>query len=250
MTKLIKLRQILQELAEPVASSREDEAPKDLNLQNSDGNPLADLDKEDEADRKQPEEDIDPIASTLEDVLAEKGLNDIEVTEEDGVKYYDCAFEGGRTMSIAIYRVAEEETEDSSSYLEITLLFPEDDEQELMLSKKLPDDLLDDEGNVNVDSFPVDWIVASVETNLAECLGEAFRMVVRGGKRIKIKVKRKFTTSGRRIKHRLSPKQKNALRKARFAAKRPAARRHRALSVKVRKRFRLPKLSQRTLRRI
>lgn len=195
----------------------------------------------------------DALALALYGVFGTYGLQDLESSMQEGVLYYDLSFTNGFSFSISV-------TEDDEGTHLAVLTGTEGDEPPTVL---LDHDLFDD-GDIDPSKFPGEFILRQVEGSLppegtepneeepneeeSESVSEAFRVVIRGGKKKRIKVRRRVTVGGKKIKHRMSVKQKMALRKARLKSQKPGARKKRQKSDKLRKRMKLKSFSARTLR--
>lgn len=109
------------------------------------------------------------------------------------------------------------------------------DEIDAEIAEEVDDDDDDDDDDESVQEEEVDYdavvekvLAAKDVEGIRDIVGEITKKVVRGGKVVKVKVRR-----GRKKK--LSSKQKAALKKARRKASTPAAKKKRAKSAKVRK---------------
>lgn len=192
----------------------------------------------------------DVLALALYGVFGTYGLQDLESSMQEGVLYYDLSFTNGFSFSVSV-------TEDDEG-THLAVLTGTDGEEPPTV---LLDPHLFDDGDIDPEKFPGEFILNQVEGSLppegtepneeepeSESVSEAFRVVIRGGKKKRIKVRRRVTAGGKKIRHRMSVKQKMALRKARLKSQKPGARKKRQKSDRMRKRLKLKTFSARTLR--
>lgn len=225
-------------------------------------------------------EEIDPVAVALRQVFGDRGLVDLIHSIEEDVAYYDLTFRNSFSFTVGVFQ------DDKGFHLSIAT--DASDPEEETPTVDVPPGIVGEQGEVDLEKFPVEFILKQVEDGLpkqgdedeeqedgggedlnggevedrndgdqsgegqwdksGESLRERLQFAIRGGKKVKVQVKRRFTRGGKRIRHRISMKMRMALKKARRAANRPSARRKRIKSGILRRKFHLKKMSQKTLR--